>query len=55
MVKKMRCPICKKRIFDISKIPKEDIQIELKCLKCFNLVLVPCNEVSEMGVGLKNK
>lgn len=42
MSKKMKCPACSKRVCDISKIPKEQIIIELKCPQCGMLVKVPC-------------
>ena len=28
---RMKCPECGKRAFDISGLPKEQIEIELKC------------------------
>jgi len=44
----MRCPFCKKRVFDISAFPKENIEIELKCPQCNQIVLVPCNENNKL-------
>jgi endogenous inhibitor of DNA gyrase (YacG/DUF329 family) len=46
LTNKMKCPICSKRVFDISKIPKEQIIIELKCPQCGKLVKVPCGMAS---------
>lgn len=31
-----KCPICGKRLFDASKIPKEEIIISTKCKNCNN-------------------
>lgn len=47
-MKKMKCSVCKRRAFDISELPKEQVEIELKCPQCKNFVMVPCNEESEM-------
>ncbi len=44
MPNKMRCPNCNKRAFDISALPKEEIEIELKCPNCHRFVRVACNE-----------
>lgn len=41
---KMCCQKCNKRIFDISKFPKEDIEINLKCSNCKNIVSVKCTK-----------
>lgn len=30
MKQKMKCPLCNKRAFDISSLPKEEFKIELK-------------------------
>lgn len=39
---KMKCPCCGKRAFDISRLPKEQIEIELKCPNCHKFVKIPC-------------
>lgn len=41
-MKKMKCPNCEKRVFDISKLPNERIEIELKCPNCRKFVNVAC-------------
>lgn len=51
MKNKMRCPECGKRAFDISVLPKERIEIELKCPHCHRLVRVLC--VAEMLMKIK--
>lgn len=48
MRRKMKCPRCGKRAFDISTLPKERIEVELKCPNCHKFVLVPCNKESCM-------
>ena len=45
----MRCPLCKRRAFDISDFPNESIDIELKCPQCNKVVLVTCNEKNVMA------
>lgn len=46
-MEKMECPKCHKRVFDISKIPKEDgIEVKLKCPQCHEFVLVPCTAIA---------
>lgn len=47
-MKKMKCPNCGRRAFDISKLPKEQVEVKLKCPQCGKFVLVPCNEESEI-------
>lgn len=42
-MKKMRCPKCEKRAFDISLLPKEKVEIELKCPNCHHFVKIPCD------------
>lgn len=43
---RMKCPECGKRAFDISGLPKEQIEIELKCPNCHHFVRVAC--IAEM-------
>lgn len=50
-MKKMKCPNCGRRAFDISRIPKEEVEITLKCPQCGKFVSVPCNEKSELRVS----
>jgi hypothetical protein len=50
-LKKMKCSNCGRRAFDISKLPKEQVEIKLKCPQCGKFVLVPCNEESEMKLS----
>jgi ribosomal protein S27AE len=45
--KKMKCPNCGRRAFDISRLPNEDVEVTLKCPQCGKFVSVPCNETSE--------
>ena len=47
-MKKMKCSNCGRRAFDISKLPKEDVEVTLKCPQCGKFVSVPCNEKSEI-------
>lgn len=51
MPKKMKCSCCGKRAFDISKLPKEKIIVELKCPHCRKLVKVECDELSVMNAS----
>ena len=46
-MRQMACPKCGGRAFDISKIPKEQLRVELKCPKCQNLVTITCVRASE--------
>lgn len=50
-MKKMKCPNCGRRAFDISRIPKEEVEVTLKCPQCGKFVSVPCNEKSELRVS----
>jgi endogenous inhibitor of DNA gyrase (YacG/DUF329 family) len=35
------CPVCEKRVFDISELPARPIRVRLKCPHCRKLVQVP--------------
>lgn len=35
------CPICEKRIFDISTLPVNRIMLRFKCPHCHNVVIMP--------------
>lgn len=48
MAKKMKCPNCGRRAFDISDIPKEKLEVTLKCPQCGKFVTVPCVKESEL-------
>jgi len=47
-MKKMKCPNCGRRAFDISNLPKEEVEVNLKCPQCGKFVSIPCNEKSEL-------
>jgi transcription elongation factor Elf1 len=47
-MKKMKCPNCGRRAFDISNLPKEEVEVTLKCPQCGKFVSVPCNEEMEI-------
>ncbi|MFP3153392.1 hypothetical protein LQZ18_02990 [Lachnospiraceae bacterium ZAX-1] len=48
---KMRCPVCGKRVFDISKLPREPIIVATKCPQCKNFVDVPCTQEWAMALN----
>jgi peptide subunit release factor 1 (eRF1) len=48
----MKCPKCGKRAFDISKLPEEKIEIEMKCPNCHQFITVSC--VEEMILKIKS-
>ncbi|MDR1439325.1 MAG: hypothetical protein LBJ10_04805 [Clostridiales bacterium] len=35
------CPVCDKRAFDISELPRAPISVRLKCPHCHKIVQVP--------------
>ncbi len=41
--KKMACPNCGKRAFDVSEAPENTV-MKLKCPNCHKLVTVPCTK-----------
>lgn len=45
----MRCPVCTKRAFDISDLPKQPIHVEIKCPHCHNIVRIPCTAEAAIG------
>lgn len=46
--KKLVCPNCGKRVFDLSKIPSDEVEVALKCSQCHKVVIVKCTEDSIM-------
>lgn len=52
---KMGCPKCGGRIFDISKIPKERIDVALKCPRCHNIVTIACSSDNTIKQTTRNK
>lgn len=47
-MKKMKCPNCERRAFDISNLTKEEVKVILKCPQCGKFVSVPCNKEMEI-------
>ncbi|MDO5649996.1 MAG: hypothetical protein Q4G11_05265 [Gallicola sp.] len=39
---KIKCTCCGKRAFDISELPKQSLEVDLKCPHCKNIVRIPC-------------
>ena len=39
-MKRIECPQCGGRVCDISKAPREQIRVELKCPKCHKIVAI---------------
>jgi hypothetical protein len=52
--KKMICPLCEKRVFDVSKLCDQQVEIELKCPNCNKVVKVPCLEKLNMKESQTN-
>ncbi|WP_019131844.1 MULTISPECIES: hypothetical protein [Peptoniphilaceae] len=46
-MEQMACPVCKKRFFDVSRIPLEKIKIAAKCPHC--------GKISTLEISNKNK
>lgn len=38
------CPVCGKRIFDVSDIPGNPVRVRLKCPHCRKIVRIPISE-----------
>ncbi len=51
MKQKMKCPMCGKRAFDIEPLPREQIEVELKCPNCRKFVRVSCVKESCLDDG----
>ena len=51
MKEKMKCPMCGKRAFDIEPLPREQIEVELKCPNCRKFVRVSCVKESCLEDG----
>lgn len=46
-MKRMECPNCGRRAFDISRLPNKEIEISLKCPQCKKIVTVVCIKNSD--------
>lgn len=40
----MKCPACRKRVFDISALADVPLMVELKCPHCKKIVRISCTE-----------
>ncbi|MBQ7960119.1 MAG: hypothetical protein IJ285_02775 [Clostridia bacterium] len=36
--KMVKCPNCKKRVFDVQSAPQGSVEVQLKCPHCKNIV-----------------
>ena len=50
---KMRCPLCGKRVFDISELPGEQVAITLKCPGCHQVVTVRCTREATLRLKVR--
>ena len=50
---KMRCPLCGKRVFDISELPGERVAITLKCPSCHQVVAVRCTREAMLRLKVR--
>ena len=48
-MKKMKCSNCGRRAFDISKLPKEDVEVTLKCRSAESLFLFHATSSRKLG------
>jgi len=48
---KMKCPICNRRIFDVSNFPESKIEIAIKCQHCGRLVTINCGKSIESEIS----
>ena len=45
-IKTIKCPKCGRRAFDVSKWPRGDFEIQMKCPHCHNVVSVPVPDLA---------
>ncbi len=50
---KMRCPLCGKRVFDITELPGEQVAITLKCPSCHQVVTVRCTREATLRLKVR--
>ena len=50
---KMRCPLCGKRVFDITELPGEQVAITLKCPSCHQVVTVRCTGEATLRLQMR--
>ena len=41
------CPLCRRRVFDISDIPDDPVRVRLKCPHCRNIVKIPISGIAQ--------
>ena len=41
------CPICERRVFDVSNLPGDAVRVRLKCPHCRNIVRIPISAMQE--------
>jgi len=46
---KMQCPVCKKRAFDLSVLPREPVTVSLVCPNCGCTVAVRCDRDNQLN------
>lgn len=55
MKEKVNCPICRKRIFDISSTVEGDVLVEMKCQHCKNIIHVKHRMYGIQKEGIKKE
>jgi len=42
------CPVCMRRVFDVSDIPGDPVQVRLKCPHCRNIVKIQISKTDQI-------
>ena len=46
------CPMCERRIFDVSDIPDDPVRVRLKCPHCRKIVKIPISTTSQSVINI---
>ena len=42
------CPVCTRRVFDVSDIASDSVRVRLKCPHCRNIVKIPISGITQI-------
>jgi len=46
------CPVCEKRVFDVSELPEQMVKLRYKCPHCRSVVVIPLSSTVEGSTAL---
>lgn len=43
------CPVCERRVFDVSDLSDNPVRLRFKCPHCRNIVIIPISEITQIN------